>query len=111
MITGRKIANGSHGRGEAPVTKTPLIAALQATANQRVSGIITASQVVRRWFGVRSVLSRPSHKPTAISPWVINWCAAVGTPLAGMNGCQVINAIHSIVSGTSQSRMRQAGYD
>ncbi len=68
--------------------KTPLIAALQATANQSVSGIMTASQVVRRWLGVRSVLSRPSHKPTAITPWAINWCAEVGTPLAGITGCQ-----------------------
>ena len=88
MITGRKIANGSNGNGEAPVRKTPLIAALQATANQSVSGIMTASQVVRRWPGVRSVLSRPSHKPTAITPWAINWRAVVGTPLAGMIGCQ-----------------------
>ena len=58
------------------------------TANQSVSGIMIASQVVRRWSGVRSVLSRPSHKPSAISPWAINWCAEVGTPLAGIIGCQ-----------------------
>ena len=53
MITGRTIANGSSGSGEASVRKTPLIAALQATANQSVYGIMTASQVVRRWPGVR----------------------------------------------------------
>jgi uridine phosphorylase len=40
-----------------------------------------ASQVVRRWSGVRSVLSRPSHRPTAITPCAISWCAVVGTPL------------------------------
>ena len=32
----------------------------------------TASQVTRHWPGVSSVLSRPSHKPTAITPWAIN---------------------------------------
>jgi hypothetical protein len=32
-----------------PVRKTPLMAALQATAIQSVYGIMTASQVVRRW--------------------------------------------------------------
>jgi len=31
MITGRKIADGSNGKGEAPVRKTPLMAAVQAT--------------------------------------------------------------------------------
>ncbi len=67
MITGRKIANGSSGKAEAPVRKTPLMAALQAIASQSVNGTMTASQVVRRWPGVRSVRSRPSHKPTAIS--------------------------------------------
>jgi hypothetical protein len=38
MITGRKIANGSSGTGggNAPVRKTPLMAALQAMAIQRV---------------------------------------------------------------------------
>ncbi len=36
MITGRRIANGSNGKGEAPVRKAPLMAALQATANQSV---------------------------------------------------------------------------
>ena len=86
--TGVTGANGSNGKGEAPAMKTPSIAALQATANQRVSGIMIASQVARRWLGVRPVLSRPSHKPTAISPWAINWCAEVGTPLAGINGCR-----------------------
>ena len=60
--------NGSNGKGEAPVRKTPLMAALQATANQSVYGIMTASQVVRRWPDVRSVLSRPSHKPSPMSP-------------------------------------------
>jgi hypothetical protein len=90
MITGRKIDNGSNGTGGgvATVRKTPLMAALQATANHSVSGIITASQVARRWPGVRSVLSRPSHKPSAINPWAINWWAVVGTPLAGISGCQ-----------------------
>jgi len=48
MITGRKIANGSAGK-RVPVRKTPLMAALQATAIQSVYGIMTASQVVRRW--------------------------------------------------------------
>ncbi|WGR93979.1 hypothetical protein MTX20_06045 [Bradyrhizobium sp. ISRA435] len=65
-----------------------MIAALQATANQSVSGIMTASQVVRRWSGVRPAASRPSHNPTAMSPCAINWCAVVGTPLVWMIGCQ-----------------------
>src|SRR6266436_1631721 len=49
MITGRKIADGSNGKGEAPVRKTPLMAAVQATAAQSVKGTVIASQVVRRW--------------------------------------------------------------
>lgn len=48
MITGRKIADGSTGKGVAPGWKTQLIAALQATANHSVSGIMIASQVARR---------------------------------------------------------------
>jgi hypothetical protein len=67
MITGRKIANGSAGK-RVPVRKTPLMAALQATAIQSVYGIMTVSQVVRRWSDVRSVRSRPSHKPSPMSP-------------------------------------------
>ena len=38
MTTGRKIANGSNGKGEAPVMKRPLIAALQAIANRECMG-------------------------------------------------------------------------
>src|ERR1700722_4921540 len=64
MITGRKIANGNAGKGEASAWKTPLTAALQATANQSVNGTMTDSQVARRWPEVRSAPSRPSHKPT-----------------------------------------------
>ena len=48
MITGRKIASGSTGKGEASVRKAPLMAALQATANQSVSGMMIANQVARR---------------------------------------------------------------
>ena len=35
MITGRKIADGSNGKGETPVRKTPLMAAVQAIAAQQ----------------------------------------------------------------------------
>jgi hypothetical protein len=48
MITGRKIADGNTGKGVVPGWKTPLIAALQATANQSVSGVMIANQVARR---------------------------------------------------------------
>jgi len=37
MITGTKIANGSNGKGEALVWKTPLMAAVQATPAQSVN--------------------------------------------------------------------------
>ncbi len=47
-----------------------------------------ASQVARRWSGASAVLSRPSHKPTAMSPWAASWCAEVGTPLVWIIGCQ-----------------------
>jgi hypothetical protein len=35
MITGRKIADGSNGKGKASVRKTPLMAAVQATSRAR----------------------------------------------------------------------------
>src|SRR5260221_13297194 len=111
MITGRKIADGSSGKGEAPVRKTPLIAAVQATAAQRVNGTMIASQVVRRWPGVRSVRLRPSHKPSAMSPWATNRTARAGRPLSGSAGSENINHIHSTVNGTAQGRPRQAGRD
>src|ERR1700682_5637476 len=111
MITGRKIADGSNGKGKAPVRKTPLMAAVQATAAQTVKGTMIASQVVRRWSGVRPVRSRPSHKPSAMSPSTISRTATTGRPLSGSTGSEVINHVHSTVNGTVQSRLRQAGRD
>ncbi len=88
MITGRKIADGSNGKGEAPVRKTPLMAAVQATAAQSVNGTMIASQVVRRWPGARSVRSRPSHKASATSPWTTSRTARAGRPLSGSTGSE-----------------------
>src|SRR5882757_3207511 len=109
MITGRKIADGSNGKGKASERKTPLMAAVQATAAQTVNGTTIASQVARRWPGVRPVRSRPIHKPSAMSPWTISRTARAGRPLSRSTGSEQINHIHSTVNGTVQSRLRQAG--
>src|SRR5580704_15788847 len=109
MSTGRKIANGSNGKGEASVRKTPLMAAVQATAAQSVNGTMIASQVVRRSSGVRSVRSRPSHKPSAINPWTISRTASAGTPLPGSGGGEKTSPAHSTERGRAKSGRPKGG--
>jgi len=85
-MTGRNIARGIGDVAEMPPPKTPLSAALQITASQRVNGIITASQVLRRWLWLSSVRSSPSQKPSPINPWMKTRKATVVMPLAAMTG-------------------------